>query len=288
VKTNKIAVFISLSYLVHEYQDIPKSIMDKAIIFAGSDRRWVFPQNDEEARESRRQPTDYMDFPEEFKELILKKEAAGQVLWLKPDKNFNLISDRIREMVNPHTGEKFKALTLDDRWWLTRYKTDKGYYHAHGPTVVRNYSTGEHDYIPTMELIRQSNPEMVPVLRWTKEVLKDIQIPFQPPFTFDFVVHDMAPFFTVTAHHLSEHGEWTLRGSHEFLLDPSGFVSQHEAYYYLRHICRFRINGKNDTAALYTPMKELCYQIHFAYRDYLEMQKASKRKPRKVKVTAAP
>ena len=88
-------VFISASFLVKEYTAIPPLVLQHAIFFFGSDRRWVFPATKQEEMTSRRQPTKYLDFPEEFKQLILEKERQGRVVWLKPDCNYGLVSKKL-------------------------------------------------------------------------------------------------------------------------------------------------------------------------------------------------
>ena len=91
-------VFISASFLVKEYKEVPKEEMDRAIFFFGSARSWVFPSNDAETREAKRQPTKYLDFPQDFKNIILEKEKRGLCLWLKPQKDYRLISQALQKI----------------------------------------------------------------------------------------------------------------------------------------------------------------------------------------------
>ena len=121
MKPKKIAIFISLSCLVKDYKEIPKDIMNNSIIFAGSDRRWIFPTNEKEIKDANRQPTKYGNFPEDFKQIILEKEKLGRVLLLKPSKNYEYISDLLSEITNPLTGKKLNKLILDNDWWLNEY-----------------------------------------------------------------------------------------------------------------------------------------------------------------------
>ena len=85
-------VFISASYLVHEYKSIPEDVLATALFFFGSKRSWIFPVNDDDKAESGAQPTRYLDFPDTFKELILTKEARNEVFWLKPECSYELVS----------------------------------------------------------------------------------------------------------------------------------------------------------------------------------------------------
>lgn len=75
--SNKRLVFISASQLVREYKQVPADRMKDAVFFFGSKRSWIFPSNLAERAESAEQPTNYLGFPTEFKELILAKEKQG-------------------------------------------------------------------------------------------------------------------------------------------------------------------------------------------------------------------
>eukprot|EP01095_Lingulamoeba_sp_RSL-Kostka_P002775 TRINITY_DN13692_c0_g1_i1.p1 TRINITY_DN13692_c0_g1~~TRINITY_DN13692_c0_g1_i1.p1 ORF type:complete len:161 (-),score=44.19 TRINITY_DN13692_c0_g1_i1:60-542(-) len=153
-------VFISASFLVNFYNQVPEEIMDNAIFFFGSNRKWVFPETDEEIEDSKQQPTDYLNFPEDFKELILRKEEEGLMIWLKPEKDYNLVSEKIQQIIDPTTNENYKPLILDDDYW----KESKKSYYISPKLVPRNYNRGLHSYSETMELLKHSNPTMKPVL----------------------------------------------------------------------------------------------------------------------------
>jgi hypothetical protein len=64
---------------VREYTEVPPELMAKAIFFFGSKRSWIFPTNDSERKDSLRQPTKYLEFPEDFKALILQRKARDYV-----------------------------------------------------------------------------------------------------------------------------------------------------------------------------------------------------------------
>jgi hypothetical protein len=145
-------VFISASFLVREYESIPKDVLDAALFFFGSKRSWIFPANDHEKAESRRQPTQYLNFPDAFKELILAKEARNEVFWLKPECSYEQVSTWLQSL-------GYKGLQLDDAYWLTQ---------PYGEEVVANYRAGEHDYRAVIELVNQSNlPQLNAVLRYS-------------------------------------------------------------------------------------------------------------------------
>ena len=155
-------VFISASYLQKEFSDIPNNVMENAIFFFGSDRKWIFPQNEQDRAESAQQPTKYLNFNDEFKQLILKKEGEGLVYWLKPNKSYEDVSRFFTTITDPCTGLPYKPLILDDNFW-NNLPYDKVCY-VNGRRVVMNYKTGEHDYDSVCELLVQSNRTLVPVL----------------------------------------------------------------------------------------------------------------------------
>lgn len=142
-------VFISASYLVHEYESIPKDVLDVALFFFGSKRSWIFPVTDHDKAESRAQPTRYLDFPDAFKELIVTKEARNEVFWLKPECSYAQVSTWLQSL-------GYKGLQLDDSYWLSQ---------PNGEQVMMNYKIGEHNYGPVIELVNQSNlPKLTAVL----------------------------------------------------------------------------------------------------------------------------
>ncbi|CAF1328526.1 unnamed protein product [Rotaria magnacalcarata] len=150
-------VFISASYLVHEYESIPNDVLVTALFFFGSKRSWIFPVTDDDKAESRMQPTRYLTFPDVFKELILSKEARNEVFWLKPECSYEQVSIWLQSL-------GYKGLQLEDTYWLTQ---------RHGNEVVNNYTTGEHDYQAVIELVNQSNSgRLIAVLQYADSLLK--------------------------------------------------------------------------------------------------------------------
>ncbi len=134
----------------------------------------VFPENERERKESLRQPTRYYAFPEDFKQLILEKEKAGLLYWLKPDQDYRKVSAFLEQIVDPVTGQLYAPLILDEQWWKQTY--DRSMARSCPPPdsfrVIHNYKLGDHDYAPTMELLVQSNPNLIPVLSWSDHAKK--------------------------------------------------------------------------------------------------------------------
>lgn len=156
-------VFISASYLVHFYKQVPADVMSQAIFFFGSDRRWVFPKTLTEEKMSKAQPTDYLSMPSDFKDLILEKEKQGLVYWLKPAKDYQLVSQFFENIDDPVTKEKYKRLILDPKWWNGRTNAQSKF-GISGKAVLMNFVEGEHDYSSVMELLYQSNNTLIPQL----------------------------------------------------------------------------------------------------------------------------
>eukprot|EP00475_Leptophrys_vorax_P016323 TRINITY_DN2278_c0_g2_i1.p1 TRINITY_DN2278_c0_g2~~TRINITY_DN2278_c0_g2_i1.p1 ORF type:complete len:206 (+),score=61.52 TRINITY_DN2278_c0_g2_i1:65-619(+) len=169
-------IFISATFLSQDYKQVPESVMRDSLFFFGSKRCWVFPSNAAEEKESKQQPTKYSKFPDDFKQLILDKEAAGLVFWLKPEEDYGLVSQWLTSIDDPVTGEKYKPLILDEEWWKTKFS--KGKFTTRKERVVINFKTGDHDYSSVMELLYQSNPTVDPMLQFTglKEQLANVDV----------------------------------------------------------------------------------------------------------------
>jgi len=151
------------------------NVLENAIFFFGSKRIWLFPSTPHDYDESRRQMTDYLSFDPEFLKLIKAKEHQGTVYWLKPECDYKKVSNFLTSLKDPVTGNNYKPLILDPNWWRTEFTLDKGYYIKSGIRVVNNFLQGEHDYEPVLELLYQSNKNMLPVLQLTDEELKQLQ-----------------------------------------------------------------------------------------------------------------
>ena len=110
-------VFVSASFLSKQYKSIPSHVLDNSIFFFGAKRSWLFPANREQMIEARAQPAKYLEFDEDFKSLILTKDARGLCCWQLPDKDFQLISKFFEAVVDPVSGERYLPLVLDDHYW---------------------------------------------------------------------------------------------------------------------------------------------------------------------------
>ena len=125
-------VFISLSMFKHKWKKFSKEILDSCLFFFGSKRFWIWPENEEQKKESQNQPTDYLGLDPNLKELILEKEKLGQVYFLKPNElgipddeivgDYKKVSEWLERINDPVTGEKYKPLKLDENWWKNEYK----------------------------------------------------------------------------------------------------------------------------------------------------------------------
>lgn len=198
-------IFLSASFLSKQYKSIPADVVDHAIFFFGGKRSWLFPTNREEMLEARSNPAKYLEFDEEYKSLILRKEKSGHVFWLLPEKSYSKFSSFLEGLVDPTSGENYLPLILDEAWWKTGnnnhyllviiyehfifricarwcqvYQGHKSNHYQHQGRYANkhiNYEkelriftplTGEHDYDAVMELLYQSNPTLVPTLYWAE------------------------------------------------------------------------------------------------------------------------
>lgn len=130
----------------------------------------IFPSNEQEIQESKDQPTPYIAFHTDFKKLILEKEQAGLLYWLKPDCDYSKVSKFFESIMDPITGQYYQPLLLDDNWWKNEFKKVKHKNTSSGTRVMINYQTGDHDYSSVIELLYQSNPTLEPMLQWSDKV----------------------------------------------------------------------------------------------------------------------
>lgn len=164
-------LFISASYLVKFWRELPPHIHKTCLLFFGSRRCWLFPSSPAQIADRNAQPTDYGSFSPDFLAYVEAKEKLGHVYFLKPDDpakppSFELVSQWLESLVDPVTGTKYGPLILDPAWWKAHYSSRKGLTRR-PPTVDRvilNFLTGDHDYEPTLELLAQSNPTLIPAL----------------------------------------------------------------------------------------------------------------------------
>lgn len=122
-------VFISASALARFWRTVPPHILESCLMFFGSKRSWFFPANAAERLEAAAQPGAYEGMAQEFKRLVARKEARGQVWFLKrPDLEYD------RYPGPPDAGAFARAsvwlqglgydsLRLEAGWWADTFPT---------------------------------------------------------------------------------------------------------------------------------------------------------------------
>jgi len=193
-KNNRRNMFISASALARRWKkaqtkfkaddsaNVLKNLRrqcDTALFFFGSKRSWLFPANEVERKESRRQGNyEPPSFPLELSALIKEKESRipSEVYFLKPPsleyKGFGYGCHPISHSAPVFQGVStwleshgLEPLILKRDWWLgDGYASRKSHTGVTGRAVVNNYEIGEHDYDPCVELLGQSNPTLDPVV----------------------------------------------------------------------------------------------------------------------------
>ncbi|MFJ6770689.1 hypothetical protein ACIQOV_06925 [Kitasatospora sp. NPDC091257] len=161
-------VFLSATFLSKQYKSIPADVLESCIFFFGSKRSWLFPASREEMLEARSLPTRYLEFDEEFKSLVLHKEAQRQVFWLLPGKDFSKGSAFLEAITDPASKKGYRPLILDESWWLGDFNSKDAKFCKDARLIVNNFKQGEFDYDAVMELLYQSNPTLVPTLYWAE------------------------------------------------------------------------------------------------------------------------
>jgi len=162
-------VFVSASFLSKQYKTIPTYVMEPAIFLFGGKRSWLFPTNREEMLEARNQQTKYLEFDEDFKSLILKKEDESLCFWFRPENSYKKASEFLENIQDPVSSENYLPLVLDEDWWRTDFDSTQGKYTTNVDQVVQNFKSSDFDYDAVMELIYQSNPTLQPTLYWASE-----------------------------------------------------------------------------------------------------------------------
>mmetsp|Transcript_92287 Transcript_92287/g.152867 ORF Transcript_92287/g.152867 Transcript_92287/m.152867 type:complete len:213 (-) Transcript_92287:8-646(-) len=171
-------IYISLSSIFYKWDKEGEAclsqIPEDALFFFGSKRSWVFPENEAEVQESRRNSSRYTkpDY-QKIRDLILKKEGAQQVFFLKPPgfkyngdlfhgdpAAFHIASKWLTGHLDPVTGKPYSPLILQPDWWRTEFDRFKAKYTNSVDTIIKNFECGAHDYNPVKELLYQSNPSL--------------------------------------------------------------------------------------------------------------------------------
>jgi len=162
-------VFISASFLSKQYKTIPYHVIEPSILLFGGKRSWLFPTNREEMLEARSQPTKYLEFDEDFKSLILKKEEDNLCFWFRPENSYKKVSEFLEKISDPVGEENYLPLVLDEDWWRQDFDKTEAKHVSDVDQIVKNFKSGDFDYDAVMELIIQSNPTLLPTLYWASE-----------------------------------------------------------------------------------------------------------------------
>ena len=164
-------VFISLSALLQDLAagHIPAGLLeaDSTLLFFGSKRFWLWPASEAQRAESATQGRKYLDMAPELLALIAKKEAAGQVCFLKPDVLGEPDVAVFGEYARASAWLQAAAgapLQLSAQWWEGAWRAGKGKYCTSARRIVDNYTQGLHGYAEVCELLFQSGCN--PVLHW--------------------------------------------------------------------------------------------------------------------------
>ncbi|KAI9027014.1 hypothetical protein DFJ74DRAFT_704437 [Hyaloraphidium curvatum] len=153
-------VFISLSSIIARFVRLDTHAvgeLEKGLFFFGSKRCWVFPETDWQRAEARVQPGGYAGMPPALREMVARKEARGEVCFLKPDvpgiADIEVFGDYKRAS-DWLVGLGYVPLKLDPAEW----EEDEAW-------VVENFRDGLHDYDAVVELLEASEPRLKCVLR---------------------------------------------------------------------------------------------------------------------------
>ncbi len=168
MRDDRRSVFLSAPFLSKQYKSIPDEVLEASILFFGAKRSWLFPSNSEEMLEAKKLSEKYLEFDEDYKSFILRKEKQNLVHWLLPSKDYQRASEFFANILDPVSKENYLPLILDKNWWQTEFVSTDGKYTKNAEQIISNFNSGEFDYEAVMELLYQSNPTLIPTLYWAE------------------------------------------------------------------------------------------------------------------------
>merc|ERR1719320_1963031 len=154
-------IFLSCSALSRYWRRVPSDVLESALFFFGSKRKWLFPQTKSDGVEARRQPGRYHKIDRLFLELVQRKDSRGEVCFLKrPDLHFEhdekdpnayfRVSEWLKQQGYP------EGLQLNEEWWKKK-PVQEFRYTTNSRRVISNFKTGSHSYEEVKELVYQSS-----------------------------------------------------------------------------------------------------------------------------------
>eukprot|EP01084_Bolivina_argentea_P164109 285353_1 len=204
----KRVVFISLIglYRSWKFKNIPPLTMNDCLLLVPMKQIWIYQPSkyENELRTSfMSQITMFSDTAEteEFFEMIKWKDQQGLVCWIKDyftsdefpmysskkdcypnhsDINplissfWYFLSTKLTTLHDPCTGNKYKPLILDSKWYKNKYRFQSKY-DVKSPAILTELYFLTMKYKTTQEIIYQSNPNLNPVISYgnnTKNIMK--------------------------------------------------------------------------------------------------------------------
>eukprot|EP01084_Bolivina_argentea_P079983 144932_1 len=242
---HKRVIFISIAQLNACIDDIPDYILSESIFCFRAQRSWFWPRNVIQYREAQHSLRHKMSLNDKFLNVLKRKDKSNLVLWLEEDKTWHNISDELIQIEDVYYAEvavdhaagdgddtvlaahdanrerrRYDALKLDTSWWLNDFDNadgcDRSMYCDSADRVVEELVTSQLKFNPTMELLYQSNPTLIPMRGFDfemylnhhyaeKEVNKEdttlqrdvndivpALTPYSPPFSLHNMAHNVA------------------------------------------------------------------------------------------------
>ena len=147
------AIFISAKELMHDWRKVPMPVLENALFFFGSKRKWVFPYDQHERSEANRQPELFHRMPGELLQLIARKEQRGELHFLKRD---DLAFKRWPGPPDPMAFQRasswleglgYNPLRLNPQFWEFATKNAKfGISAAHARNIIDATQKGPPEY----------------------------------------------------------------------------------------------------------------------------------------------
>eukprot|EP01083_Nonionella_stella_P030953 84828_1 len=168
----KRVVFVSLTALNACIDDIPSYILDESLFCFKAERAWFFPSNPKEEKESIKSIRHRVHWNERCLTYLQQKDENKLILWMEDAKTWKNISKEITQMIDIYfetldEPKCYDPLQINPSWWMRNFveKVDgiQSLYCDSGFVVVEEILECKLKFNPTMELLYQSNPTLIPM-----------------------------------------------------------------------------------------------------------------------------
>eukprot|EP01084_Bolivina_argentea_P298132 513708_1 len=169
-KPRKRIVFISIVQLNSCIDNVPLYILEESLFMFKAQRAWFFPSNSDEERQSKQSIRHRVNWNEQFLSHLQKKDVQGHVLWFEDGQSWQDISLKlttINDIYFIETDRYYKPLLLNEEWWTNNFENKidniQSLHCQLSDIIIEEINACKLKFNPTMEIIYQSNPTLIPM-----------------------------------------------------------------------------------------------------------------------------